>query len=937
MISEAHKLQLQLKYGLPEAKVTSLEESGEVCSLSPSEVRDQLGRMDIDSSGFLLRYPGNGAATIRFDNPPLSKEGKPQKYLHRKGEPNYLYNPGVDLPQAEELWIVEGELKALCGYAQSLPIVGLSGVYNWRTLSPEAELLAEGEKLKDEEALLPELAQIDWSGKKINLLYDSDITPGHKAYDAFPRLAEQLYKLGAEEVRILSLPSVAQGQKTGLDEFILARGPEQALQDLQAIKERAEPYLPIRAGGLAYAERLIKSEDLEDKKRAAIAILGAKGKFIAGAWLKEKGLLQKDITPLLQEAKGDLAQLQAQAKSRNSSSSQAGEDLQLGPEYVQVKALLQPHIEEYALDELGRIGKIDWVTGFEDGKEVYKPVLKHICNFAAWPIREILKDSGNGTPERYLELQGLLQGGAPLRAAKISLPDFMEKNSWAGQLWGAKPGIKPNREKDLRYAINLMARDISVSTIYSHLGWKEINGNWIYLHAGGAIGSGSEAVEVEISERLRQYSLPTETGDITEALKVSLSLLELGPKKIMYPLLALVYLAPLCEPLRQAGIEPSLLSYIWGVSGSKKSTLIALLLSHFGSFEHTGLPASFRDTANSIEKLASLAKDTILAVDDLYPAREPRERAKQEGVLEHLSRNQGDRTGKGRMKADTSLREGLPPMGLALCSGEIMPLSGSSLARNFVHKLQKGDIDQKKLTIAQAQLQKALLSQAMRGYLEYLAPQMGDLPGQLKAAFTHLRGEATEKATIKTRHSRLNEAISHLHLGLNSFLSFAVSQGAISQEEGKKILQEAWEIFNQIADEQALQEQAGEPSKKIAEASLELEAQRRIYWADMEDTPGFLEGAVKVGWKDEDRGIYYTNLGTLFKEVNQHLRGQGEFLSLSKVDFISYLNQKELLVEKDKDKNQKTVWINDNSEEKKARKLYAISVKFFEGEEKDEE
>ena len=409
----------------------------------------------------------------------------------------------------------------------------------------------------------------------------------------------------------------------------------------------------------------------------------------------------------------------------------------------------------------------------------------------------------------------------------------------------------------------------------------------------------------------------------------------------MYPLLALVYLAPLCEPLRQAGIEPSLLSYIWGVSGSKKSTLIALLLSHFGSFEHTGLPASFRDTANSIEKLAFLAKDTVLAVDDLYPAREPKERAKQEGVLEHLSRNQGDRTGKGRMKADTSLREGLPPRGLALCRGEIMPLSGSSLARNFVHKLQKGDLDLKKLTQAQAQPQKALLSQAMRGYLEYLAPQMGDLPGQLKEAFTLLRSKASEKATVQTRHGRLNEAISHLHLGLNSFCSFAVDQGVLSKEEGEKILQEAWEIFNQIADEQALQEQAGEPSKKIAEASMELEAQRRIYWADMEDTPGFLEGAVKVGWKDEDRGIYYTNLGTLFKEVNQHLRGQGEFLSLSKVDFISYLNQKELLVEKDKatkqTRDQKTIWIKDNSEEKKTRKTYAISGKFFEEVGEDEE
>jgi hypothetical protein len=159
-----------------------------------------------------------------------------------------------------------------------------------------------------------------------------------------------------------------------------------------------------------------------------------------------------------------------------------------------------------------------------------------------------------------------------------------------------------------------------------------------------------------------------------------------------------------------------------------------------------------------------------------------------------------------------------------------------------------------------------------------------------------------------------------------------MSQGVLSQEEGEKILQEAWEIFNQLADEQALQEQAGEPSKKIAEASLELEAQGRIYWADMEDTPGFLDHKVKVGWKDEERGIFYTNLGTLFKEVNQHLRGQGEYLSLSKADFISYLNQKGLLVEKDKGKNQKTIWIKDNTEEKEARKTYGISAKFFEEE-----
>lgn len=74
MISEVHRQQLQFKYGLPEALVQSLEESGEVSSLSPSEVRDHLGRGDIDSSGFRLQYPGNGASTIRLDTESAAME-----------------------------------------------------------------------------------------------------------------------------------------------------------------------------------------------------------------------------------------------------------------------------------------------------------------------------------------------------------------------------------------------------------------------------------------------------------------------------------------------------------------------------------------------------------------------------------------------------------------------------------------------------------------------------------------------------------------------------------------------------------------------------------------------------------------------------------------------------------------------------------------------
>ena len=890
MISDTHRQRLQLKYGLPEDLVISLGASGEGSSLSPSEVRSHLGREDIDSSGFLLRYPGNGSSTIRLDNPPVDELGRPRKYLRMAGEPNSLYVPsGLDLAQAGEIWITEGEFKALCGHAQGLPIVALSGVYNWRTEGEESQLLAKGEKLKDSEALLPELAQVDWAGKEINLLYDSDITPGHKAHDAFPRLAEQLYRLGAGEVRIISLPPVAQGQKTGLDDFILAKGPEQALQDLQAMKSRREPYLPWREGGPAYAERLIKSESLKDKQKAVVAYLGAKGEVFALDWLKHQTSLQSDVRKaLLSEAKKQLKQLQA--KPRVSSSSQAGGDLpELGPEYDISKTLLKDHIDQYEIDSQGLLSKVEWER---TNSGVTRNILP-LCNFVAWPIRDILKDNGLST-ERFIEFQGILQGGASFKPVKISGKSFQEMK-WLIEAWGVRAAIKPKQEQEVRFALQLMAQaGIPESTIFTHLGWRKIGASWAFLHAGGAVGS--EAVEVEITDRLRKYTLPEKKGDIKKALKASLSLLEIGPKKIMVPLYALIWLTPLLEPLRQAGIEPGFVTYVWGTSGSFKSTIIALLLCHFGDFDPKGLPASFRDTGKSIEEMAFQAKDILLVVDDLYPAKDPKERMKLEGTLEYLSRNQGDRQGRGRLNSSISLMSGHPPRGLALCSGEVMHLSGSTLARNFVLHLLKEDINQERLT--QAQAQKSLLSYAMRGYLEYLAPQIDALPPHFLEDFEHLRDKARKASKTRTRHRRLDETVSHLFLGLSLFLQYAVSQEVLTEKEADKHLKEAWKTLNKVADDLAQVAEREEPTKRFFEALLELQTLGRVYFASMEDVlPEIAErtqGAVKIGW-GPDKGVYYLLWGPAWEQVTKYLHAQEEGLSLSKDSLLDSLEQRSLL------------------------------------------
>jgi hypothetical protein len=240
---------------------------------------------------------------------------------------------------------------------------------------------------------------------------------------------------------------------------------------------------------------------------------------------------------------------------------------------------------------------------------------------------------------------------------------------------------------------------------------------------------------------------------------------------------------------------------------------------------------------------------------------------------------------------------GHPPRGLALCSGEIMPLGGSSLARNLVLHLQKEDINQDKLTIAQDQ--KGLFSQAMRGYLEYLAPQLDTLPSELSNDFEHLRKQADRTSKTRSRHRRLNETVAFLYLGLHVFLNYAVSQGVLSQEKAVKLLQEAWKTLNEVADDLAQVAEREEPTKQFFEALLELQTLGRVYFATMEDVkPEVTEqtlGSIKIGWGPDEKGVYYLLYGPAWEAVTKYLRTQEEGLSLSKNSLLDSMEQKGLL------------------------------------------
>ncbi|GAE48159.1 DNA primase domain protein [Mesobacillus boroniphilus JCM 21738] len=298
--------------------------------------------------------------------------------------------------------------------------------------------------------------------------------------------------------------------------------------------------------------------------------------------------------------------------------------------------------------------------------------------------------------------------------------------SWIQSSWGIRANIEPgNSVKDrIRHAAQSISTDCTRENIYTHLGWRQQYGEWFYIHSTGAIGKENVSVKLE-SSQLEKYSLPEdEEIDAKTAALASLELLKTADLEVTLPLLALVGLAPLCEPLKTGGIEPAFVLWLSGPSGSKKSSLAACFQSHFGPFASgKDLPASFRDTMNAIEKKAFVTKDSLLVVDDFHPTYSSQESKRMEQIAQQILRGYGDRVGKSRMRADTSLHKTYPPRGICLITGEDTPKAGISTTARFLEiELASDSINLDNLK--ECQEKNNFFSYAFKGYIEWLLPKL---------------------------------------------------------------------------------------------------------------------------------------------------------------------------------------------------------------------
>jgi len=514
--------------------------------------------------------------------------------------------------------------------------------------------------------------------------------------------------------------------------------------------------------------------------------------------------------------------------------------------------------EVYCVDS----GRICWVKQTQTG-----PVTMPLCNFTARVIEDILRDDGHET-SRVFKMIGTLGSGQGLPIIDVTSSGFNSLN-WVTSEWGMKAIIAAGQTyKDrLREAIQLQSQSAEQRTIYTHTGWREVNGEMTFLTASGALGI--PEVDVELEGPLQRYSLPEHNDDPSDAIRASLDFLEIGEPEVLSPLWSAIYLAPLSDIL-----SPALTLWLVGPSGTFKSTLAALALCHFGQFTIRTLPASWRDTANYLEKQLALGKDIPLVIDDWAPAQDMGKAREYETKAEQVARAQGNRLGRGRLRSDTSSRASYVPRGMLISTGEQLPSGQSHSARLFSVEIEPGSIDKKKLTAAQKI--SSIYPVAMTHYILWLKELWPVLKENLNSDWEKWRDQAREQAWEKDTHPRLPEAVAWLYAGLNLAVTFAEETGVISSEKADEHRKQGWGIFLKLAAAQGGRVEEERPGKRFLEALIALIDQGRVVlWRKDEEEPKrAVPGETMVGWKDDD--YLLLNQSAAYAAVHEFCQRAGE-------------------------------------------------------------
>ena len=807
--------------------VTLAERAG-LRSVDGAEAARLVGRSRAFAcGGLVIPYPGTTPpyTRARLDDPTAAGD---MRYVVPAGRPVPLYMPGA-LPAIEPLVVVESPIKALALVSAGFAAVGLGGTGT--TLVTKAG----ARQLHESWGLVPPI------GKEVVILFDSNRQTNVNVARDEARLALALER-GEGKVRVAALPRAAGGADWGPDDFLAAMGPA-ALHKVivEALPANPVEHARVRLARCASLDKGAAQEhaaQLLGDLLFLVSILerGAAARSALEPVLREHKVPVRGLDQALKEAAHHIEEQHRKAAEERRTDKPPGS---IGDQYEIVDSCLC----EVAL---GRDGE---------------PIVHPLCNFTANIVREVVRDDGTERSREFW-LRGRLADGTPLHEIVLEAEEFGEP-AWVLRSWGSRALIRADSSTPhkLRGAIQKFSCP-SVLDVYAHTGWRQLGEDLVFLHGGGAVGG--NGITVELPDQLGRFRLPKTIEDLAGAVRLSLRCLELAPPEVTFPLLAAVYRAPTMSML-YAGATV----WIHGRSGALKSSLATLFLCHFGAFDHANLPATWTDTAATLEYRLHVLKDLLLLIDDFVPRGGDSwdEQHRKAGYILHAV---GNHAARGRMRQDVTARPGRPPRALAMATAEDMPRGVSTNARLLPVHLADGMVRVPLLSELQASAGR--LPHAMAGYILWLRDRYAEVAGKIEARVIHWR----DRLTAASVHKRLPTAQAHLMVGLELFAAFARDLGVLGRESARELLERGQEALLLVGREHALASRQGDTARRFLDVLATLVAQGKVALAVPSDPLEQRAGCEAVGWRDDGERVAYLLPEAAFRVVVSTMSAAGE-------------------------------------------------------------
>jgi hypothetical protein len=533
-----------------------------------------------------------------------------------------------------------------------------------------------------------------------------------------------------------------------------------------------------------------------------------------------------------------------------------------------------------------------------------------LTNYQAAIATNIRLDDGVET-KREFEIVSELMGRK--QQFTVSASEFASMD-WPLERMGAAAITFPSQKDYARTAIQSLSITAGERCIYTHTGWRNLGGSWVYLHGGGAIGAAGldPDVAVRLSGGLSRYELPppTDSRPLQTSVRASLRLVELGPPTVSFPLLAATIRAVL------GGADFAL--HLAGETGTFKSELAALHQQHFGAgMDRLHLPGAWSSTGNALEAMAFHAKDALFVIDDFAPQGSSGDVARYHAAADRVFRAAGNRAGRGRLDSTARLRETKPPRALILSTGEEIPRGQSVRARLLILEISRGTINGSKLAEYQRDALAGLYVQAMGGFLQWLAGRYDEARALLAAKASEFRA----KAFLGTAHARTPEIVANLQAAFELYIEFSVSCGALDIAKGDQLRAHCWDALCDAAATQAKHQGETEPTARFLSLLRSLLATGRVHLATRrgaepsqspeccgwrhENSGGWKPLGDCVGWVD-DQDIYLDSAAA-YRAVQISGRDAGDILTVSDQTLKKRLHEKGFLASIDKARQTLTV------------------------------